>query len=165
MAPERRQQAGGRGRRGIGIVPVLMAVVSALLLGGLIVYVFFVSSKPAPPAMLTQEAKEYVRNLGLSEVRMNAKENMMNSMLVEIEGKITNKGERALRLVEINCVFYDSYGQAVHRERVPIVRQKAGPLKPSETRAFRLAFDSLPPGWNQAMPQLVIANIDFEGQS
>jgi hypothetical protein len=142
-----------------------MVVVTALLLSGLIVYVVFVSPQPAPPAALTQEAKEYVRNLGLSQVKMNAKESMMNSMLVEIEGKITNKGGRALRLVEINCVFYDAYGQAVHRERVPIVRQKASPLKPSETRPFRLAFDALPSAWNQAMPQLVIANIDFEGQS
>lgn len=165
MERERSESSARRRQSGIGIVPILMVMVSALLLGGLIVYVVFVSPKPAPPAALTQEAKEYVRNLGLSEVQMNAKENMMNSMLVEIQGKITNKGERSLRLVEINCVFYDSYGQPVHRERVPIVRVKAGPLKPSETRSFRLAFDALPAGWNQAMPQLVIANIDFEGQS
>lgn len=142
-----------------------MVVVSAALLAGLIVYVLYVAPKAAPPASLTAEAKAYVKHLGLAEVRMEAKENMMNTTLVEITGKIANKGERALRLVEINCVFYDAYGQAVHRERVPIVRARSGPLKPNESRQFRLAFDALPDGWNQALPQLVIANIDFEGQS
>jgi hypothetical protein len=154
-----------RRARGVGVVPLLMLLVSALLLSGLIVYVFVVSPKGAPPTALTPEAKAYVRSLGLSEVQMKAHESMLNSTLVEITGKITNKGERPLRLVEINCVFYDAYGQPVHRERVPIVRAKAGALKPAEARSFRLAFDSLPAGWNQALPQLVIANIDFEGQS
>jgi hypothetical protein len=28
-------------------------------------------------------------------------------------------------------------------------------------KPFRLAFDSIPDSWNQAMPELVIARIDF----
>lgn len=94
---------------------------------------------------------------------MEAKESYMKHTLVEITGKLTNKGDRGLRLVEINCVFYDPYGQLVLRERVPIVKRTGGaPLKPGETRSFRLPFDSIPSSWNQALPQLVIARIDFE---
>jgi hypothetical protein len=58
-------------------------------------------------------------------------------------------------------VFYDPWGQLVLRERVPIVSQKMGGLKPGETRPFRLAFDNVPSAWNQALPQMVIAAIDF----
>ena len=47
------------------------------------------------------------------------------------------------------------------RERVPIVAKKMGKLAPGETKPFRLAFDNVPEGWNQAMPQMVIARIDF----
>jgi hypothetical protein len=139
-----------------------MAAVLVLLLAGLIFFYAFRGTPPGPPE-LTPEAKAYVRSLALSGVEMNAKENMMNAMLVEITGNIANNGNRTLRLVEINCVFYDAYGQVIHRERVPIVRPKGGSLAPGASRPFRLAFDSLPPGWNQAMPQLVIAHIDFEG--
>ena len=64
-------------------------------------------------------------------------------------------------MVEINCVFYDPYGQVVLRERVPIVSRKMGNLAPGEIKNFRLAFDNIPESWNQAMPQLVIARIDF----
>lgn len=150
--------------RGFALVTLLVTVVAALLIGGLVAWFLRASSSGSGPAPLTAEAKAYVRNLGLSEVQMSAKESMMSSTLVEITGKIQNKGDRTLRLVEINCVFYDAYGQSVHRERVPIVRARSGSLKPGEMRQFRLPFDALPASWNQALPQLVIANIDFEGQ-
>jgi hypothetical protein len=64
--------------------------------------------------------------------------------------------------VELNCVFYDPYGQVVLRERVPIVRSRQGGLNPGETREFRLAFDTIPESWNQMLPQLVIAQITFK---
>jgi hypothetical protein len=94
---------------------------------------------------------------------MKATENYMGAMLIEITGRIRNDGNRPLRLVELNCVFYDVSQNVIHRERVPIVKRSAlGSLKPGESRAFRMPFDAIPDGWNQAMPQLVIANIDFE---
>jgi len=112
--------------------------------------------------MLPPDAKAYVGKLGLSEVEMKASENYMKATVVEINGKITNRGERPLKLVEINCVFYDPYGQLVLRERVAIVKRTGGSLQPGETRDFRLPFDSIPGAWNQTLPQLVIARIDFE---
>ena len=81
--------------------------------------------------------------------------------MVEITGRIGNTGNRVLQLVEINCVFYDPYGQVVLRQRVPIVSRKAGGLAPGDTKPFRLPFDTLPESWNNQMPQLVIARIDF----
>ena len=112
------------------------------------------------PAPLTAEAKTYVRNLKLSGVEMKAAKSYTGSMLVEITGSITNTGDRTLARVELNCVFYDPNGMVVLRERVPIVRTA---LKPGETRSFRLPFEGLAESWNQAMPQLVIANIHFAG--
>ncbi len=111
--------------------------------------------------VLTPEAKAYVRNLKLSEVDMKAHESYLKQSVVEITGKITNNGDRVLKLVEIHCVFYDAYGQLVLRERLPIVGRKMGELKPGDTKAFRLPFDSIPPSWNHALPQLVIAQIVF----
>jgi hypothetical protein len=50
----------------------------------------------------------------------------------------------------------------VLRERVPIVRRQLGGLNPGQTKDFRLAFDNIPESWNQVMPQLVIAQIQFQ---
>lgn len=112
--------------------------------------------------VLTAEARGYLKNLALSEVSMQANESYLKQEVVEIDGKVTNKGERIVKLVEINCVFHDPYGQVVLRERVAIAGRKAGDLRPGDTKDFRLAFDSIPPSWNKQMPDLVIAQILFE---
>jgi hypothetical protein len=140
-------------------VALCVAVVGAAVVG----YLEFGPKKPAAEIELTPEAKAYVRNLQLSDVTMEANQSYANQVVVEIQGKIANAGERPLNTVEIYCVFRDSYGQLVLRKRMEIVGQKAGGLKPGETKSFRLAFDELPDSWNHAMPSLVIAGIQFSG--
>ncbi len=123
----------------------------------------------APPPPLTGPAKEYVKYLRFATAdgldaespKMEAHESYLKQSVVEITGNIQNTGDRVLDVVEINCVFYDPYGQVVLRERVPIVSKKMGKLAPRETKPFRLAFDNVPESWNQGMPSMVIARIDF----
>ena len=109
-------------------------------------------------AALTPASKAYVRNLQLSEISMKATESYARQTVTEIEGKITNAGDRTIRSADVTCIFYDRYGQMTKRERVPIIKTT---LRPGESRAFRLPFDDLPDSWNNQMPQLVIASIDF----
>jgi hypothetical protein len=141
-----------------------------LVVGGIIVVLVFAAwtgydywARKHPPALpvLTAEAKQYVHNLQLSDVEMKAAESYMKQQVVEIVGNITNNGPRTLKVVEINCVFYDAYGQLVLRERVPIVGSRTGALAPGQKKSFLLAFDTIPQSWNQALPQLVIAQIVF----
>jgi hypothetical protein len=117
--------------------------------------------RPPPPPPLTGDAKAYVHSLQLLDVDMQKHESYLKQAVVEITGKLGNNGDRVLKVVEINCVFYDAYGQVVLRERMPIVSRKMGGLAPGEIKNFRLAFDNIPDSWNQAMPQLVIAQIVF----
>ncbi len=150
-------------RRGLPL-PILAVL---LVAGGAITaWHFYTRNPPAPPPapVVTEEAREYIRNGGLKldNVEMSAKESFAGNMLVEITGSIANAGSRSLKLVEVNCVFYDPFGQVIMRERVPIVGAKMGGLKPGEIKAFRLPFDTLPETWNQGMPQLVIAQIVFD---
>ncbi len=148
-------------QKGIPVAVLVVALV-VILGAGLFLYLDRVSQRPPPPpAPLTAEAKAYVHSLQLMDVEMQKHESYMKQAVVEITGKIGNNGNRELRVVEINCVFYDPYGQLVLRERVPIVGQKMGGLAPGEIKNFRLAFDNIPDSWNQALPQLVIAQIVF----
>ena len=112
--------------------------------------------------MLTPEARAYLKNLALGEVQMQANESYLKQAVVEIDGKISNKGDRIVKLAEINCIFYDPYRLVVLRERVAIAGRKAGDLRPDDTKTFHLAFDSIPESWNKQMPDLVIAQILFE---
>lgn len=146
------------GKAKIGAPLLIVLVVALAGIGG---WWYWASQPrtPAEPPPLTPEAKAYVRNLQLAEVQMKATENFAGAAVVEILGKITNAGDRTLDRVELTCIFYDTSAQVALRERLPIVKST---LKPGETREFRLPFEGLPPNWNQAMPQLVIAHISFQ---
>jgi hypothetical protein len=138
---------------------IIYTVAVLLFLGGIGAwFVLRNSSHANAPAPLTADAKAYVRNLKLSEVSMRATESYVGQTVTEIEGKITNAGDRIAQHVDVYCIFYNAYGEVVIRERVPII---TSPLKPGDTRAFRLPFDDIPEGWNNQMPQLVIARIQF----
>jgi hypothetical protein len=141
-------------------VPVTAILISVFSLAALGAGLFYLN-RPAPQTEqageASAEAKAYLPNLQLSDVNMQATENFMNQQVVEIQGKIANRGTRKLALVEVYCLFYGVDGKELYRERLPMIRT----LAPNETRPFRLPFDNLPGGWNQAMPRLAIARITF----
>lgn len=116
----------------------------------------------APLEGPTPEAKAYLPSLQFDDVALQATEAYSGHQVVEVLGTIKNSGDRQIRSVEVFCIFHDAYGQLVLRERQAIVKSRDGIFKPGDKRSFRLAFDTLPESWNQAMPQLVIANIQFE---
>jgi hypothetical protein len=120
--------------------------------------------EPLAPPPLTGVARAYIHNgfLRITDSDMQAHASLAGQQLVEITGRIGNTGDRVLRSVAIVCIFYDPYGQRILRERVAIVSRKMGKLGPGETKPFRLAFDNVPDDWNQTMPQMVIAAIDFD---
>jgi hypothetical protein len=148
---------------------IVIALVLVAGLGGVLLLNQRAHQPAAPPPPLTGEAKNYLKHLRFVSAdgqtaespTMAAHESFMKQSVVEITGNIQNTGDRVLELIEINCVFLDPYGQVVLRQRVPVVSKKMGKLAPGEWKAFRLAFDSVPESWNQAMPQMVIARIDF----
>ena len=157
MASSTLQQPKTQNRTQIYLIAVCVAIVSALVL-----YLEF--SKPSGPKEieLTPEAKLYITNLGLEDVGIQAKLDYFGQKIVEISGTIANKGDRNLGVVEVSCVFRDYAGQILARQRSAIVSVKMGGLKPGEAKMFRLPFDNIPAGWNNQMPQLVIAGIVFQ---
>jgi len=142
-------------------LPAVLTLLAVLGLGtGVYLYSKY-GYKPTEPGAITAEAKAYVRNLKLSDVSMKATGSYLGQDVIEIVGRITNAGDRPVKLVEISCIFYDPYMQVVRRVRLPIVKASSGGLGVGETKPFRLPFDDIPASWNKSMPQLVIAQIVF----
>jgi hypothetical protein len=147
-------------------IPPVAIVIGLVLVLGAAGFWYLNRAAQRPPAQLpplTGDARQYVRDghLPISEVAMQAHESYLKQQVVEITGKIGNTGNRVIDTAEIYCVFYDSYNQVVLRQRVAIVSKKMGGLAPGETKSFRLPFDNIPDGWNQVLPQIVIARIEF----
>jgi hypothetical protein len=145
----------------VKITPATIVIgLGVVLVGGVFSWLTFgPQPAPPPPPVLTAEARQYLPNLGLHNVRMQAAESFVEQRVVEILGDIVNKGDRKVKLAEVTCVFRNYANQEVHRERSFIV---TGVLAPGQTQSFRLAFDDVPETWNQALPTLVIAQVQFE---
>ena len=140
---------------------MITALVAVALGTGGYFWVRQMSAKQDQPAVLTPEAKAYVRSLKISDAAMKSTASYMGHAVVEVTGNIRNDGGRPLDVVEIYCSFHDPYGQLVLRQKVPIVSARMDGLKPGETKPFRLPFDTIPDSWNQQMPGLVIAQVQF----
>ncbi len=119
------------------------------------------ADRPVEQVVLTEEARSYLGSLDLEGVEMAAMDNALGQTLVEITGTIRNSGERQVRSIRLNCVFFGVHGVELHRVLSSIVRPSDG-LAPGGERSFRLPFDDIPDGWNQVLPSLYIAEIVFE---
>ncbi len=143
--------------------PIIPIVVGLIVLFGLIAGMIYLRRTPrkSPESAVSREGTAYLAHLSLSDVSMQASENFMKQEVIEVKGKITDNGPRPLKTIEVYCLFYAPDGREIHRERLPIVNSQGPPLRPGETRGFRLPFDAVPDGWNQALPKMVIAQIAF----
>ena len=100
---------------------VVVGLVLVLGLGGFFYLDRAAKKGPPAPPPLTGDARAYARNLKLTNVEMKAHESYLKQSVVEIVGNIQNVGDRIVKTVEINCVFYDAYGQVVLREAPALV--------------------------------------------
>jgi hypothetical protein len=144
-------------KKSIPLVPIAVAAAVALALLAGFVFLNHPAQKTVDGSA-SQEVKAYIANLALSDVSMQASENLVNQKVVEVLGNISNNGPRELASIDVYCLFYGVDGHLLHQERLRIV---SGSLKPGATKSFRMPFDSLPDGWNQALPKMVIAQIAF----
>ena len=158
MLESGQQETRGRSRT----APLVIAAVLAVAIAAFAYLQWKADSeRPSEQVVLTAAAGDYLPNLDLAGVEMSAKDNALGQTLVEITGKISNRGDRQVRGIRLNCVFFDVYGIELHRTLSTIVRASDG-LAPTEERNFRLAFDDIPEGWNQVLPSLYVAEIVFE---
>lgn len=160
-----------------------MAIVAGIVvlvgLGGFL-YLDKLSKQPPPgPAPLTGDARAYVKYLKFvgadgktaENPVMSSHESYLNQSVVEITGNLLNAGDRALNSVEVSWLFHEPgavmpdgqlYQEVIWRERTFLVTRKQGGLAPGQAKPFKVSFDNIPDSWNQAMPSLVIASIEFK---
>jgi hypothetical protein len=134
---------------------------------------------PAAPSGPSVEARAYAKNLrfvaddgvALQNPEMKLHESFLQQSVVEISGNIMNTGDRPLDSIEVAWLFKDPgtpmpdgqlYQEIIWRGRTFLVTRKTGGLAPGQFRHFSVSFDEIPDTWNQAMPTLVIAGIQFK---
>ena len=145
--------------------PVLIGVALVVVIVGVIVLV--VHEQPRRPSI----PASYAPNLKISDMKMSAAENFVGATVSYLDGTITNGGDKTVTHATVRVLFKDDMGQTVGDENVPIhVLQTSGPypdavdlnvapLTPSQSKPFRLTFESISAQWNHQYPELQVTDV------
>jgi type II secretory pathway pseudopilin PulG len=151
--------------RGVATIIVILIVagVMALLLAG---YLYFRSPALAPARSvagraLREEQKAYIPWLEFTDAHMSAAENFLGGTVTYLDVRVTNKGARPIRQLDVQLEFTDTFNQVVLRETAYPVTERTPALKPGESRAFQVRFEHMPADWNQAPPRMKPIYIEF----
>ena len=160
-----------------GGFPWLAMGVAVVLLGAIVGAAFLVSKRSPPAAPVAAEVSPlhpYAAQLRFSEPQMSTAQNFVGATVTYLEVKVSNTGDRAVSGATVESVFRNSLGELVQREAQPLVyihaRQpytdtsdlRSNPLKPGETREFRLTFDHISADWNREFPELRVTAVSFQ---
>jgi hypothetical protein len=153
-----------RDERGVSTLIIILSV--ALVLAGLIVgYVLLRPPASTGPASTRRvpsaEQKAYFTSLEFAELHMSAAENFLGTTVTYLDARVSNKGAKTVRHLDVELNFVDVLNQVVLRETAHPVTRRAPPLQPGETRPFRVTFEHMPMDWNQAPPSITPVYLEF----
>jgi hypothetical protein len=135
------------------------------MLALLAVVVFFWHSHAAPQisasAIPTEEQKAYFPQLEFTDLRMSAAQNFLGDSVTYLDARVRNAGTKTVRRLDLDLTFVDMLSQVILRERARPVSARTLPLKPGESRAFRVTFEHIPVDWNQAAPTVTPVYLEF----
>lgn len=157
------QQPGGERRSWL---PWIVAGVVVL---AVLTWVVFAGHRQRAAERAQSEAQTpdaYAAQVSLHDLQMSQAPNFAGGKITYIDGQLTNKGDKTVTGVHVVVTFKNDIGEPPQRTPMPVslIRTRepyvdiepvaAEPLKPGETREFRLIFDRVTPTWNQQYPEI-----------
>jgi uncharacterized protein DUF2393 len=146
---------------GIGAALMLVAAVTVVV----------VSRKSTPPAPTPDP---YAANLQFNDMHLQVAQNFAGGTVRYLDGSITNSGNRTVTHISVQVIFKNSLGEVVDKPIAPLrslVNRgpyldmedlEARPLRPQETREFRLVFEHISQDWNHQYPDLQVVGVRFQ---
>ena len=142
-------------------VPVLAGGIFLLVVFGAIFWLVR-RPQPPPPPPPSAESLAYLPQITISEFHLSSADNMVGSVIIYLDGKVTNGGNKAVRRLRVRLFFYDTLNQVILREERDIVSISSAALAAGETRDFQLRFNRPPSSWNVQPPQFQLVSLDIE---
>jgi hypothetical protein len=145
-------------------LPKLVGVATILVVAG--VAVFLLRPKPHPQV----QANPYAAQLKISDLKMSTAQNFVGAKVTYIDGILTNPGDKVVTHAIVHVTFRDAFGQVAQVEDATAkilqtsgpypdtIDLAAAPLDPGQSKPFRLIFDHVSAQWNQAYPEMQVAD-------
>src|ERR1700690_2883871 len=146
-------------------LPKVLGIAAILLVATVGIFLFRPKPHPQVPA------NPYAAQLKISDLAMSTSQNFVGSKVTYIDGTLTNPGDKTVTHAVVHVTFRDSLGQVAQIEDVPAkilmtsgpypdtIDLSASPLGPGQSKPIRLIFEHISDQWNQAYPELQVANV------
>jgi Protein of unknown function (DUF2393) len=153
-------------------MPLMIAAGVVVLVAVAVIFAMQRGHKPATVTPISAAADPYAANLPVSGLAMSESSNLAGGKVTYVDGKIANKGSRAVTGITVQVLFHNVAREVTRNDTQPLklIRTRdpyvdtepvsAAPLAPGDERDFRLIFDAAPPDWDGAYPQIRIIQVD-----
>jgi len=155
------------------VLPWVIAGIVVLLVLGFFLARGHHGPPPNPGGAGLASPDAYAASLPISNIQMSEASSVAGGKATYVDGMIANKGDKTVSGITVQVAFRDFTNQLVQKETMPLnlIRThepyidtqpvSAAPIKPGETREFRLIFDHVADGWNQNYPEIRVIEVKF----
>ena len=158
---------GNQAKEPRAVAPWIAAGAVVLIVIGVLLLFSGGHKEPSNPGGAGLAAPDpYAASLALSDLKMSESSSMAGAKLTYLDGTIANHGNKTLTGITVQVAFRDYTNILTQKETMPLslirTRQpyvdtesvSSAPIKPGETREFRLIFDHVSESWNQQYPEV-----------
>lgn len=113
----------------------------------------------------------YIAKLEVSNLHMATAQNFAGGSVTYIDGTLANKGDKMLTAARVEVVFKNSLGELVDNPTLPVMvvqpdtpivdygPMERAPLRPGQSRDFRLTLEHVSADWNGQIPQIKVVGV------
>jgi len=147
-------------------LPWVIALAVVILVIGILVAVSHRRQPVNPGGAGLAPPDPYAARLPITNLQMSQAGSVAGAQSTYVDGQITNTGQETITAITVQVAFHGFENPIAKKETMPLtlIRTRepyidtesvgAAPIRPGETRAFRLIFDTLPQDWNQNYPEI-----------
>jgi hypothetical protein len=124
------------------------------------------------PRATAETASPYAPYIALQDMKLSQAENFIGGTVTYIDGQATNTGDKTVAHATVAVKFQNTMGQTAQLEELPLqildrsgpypeaIDLKLSPLKPHESREFRLTLSRVSAEWNQQVPEMKVMQVE-----
>ena len=152
-------------------MPIVIAAAAVVVVAAIVIFIMERGQPKATITPISAAPDPYAVSLPVSNVAMSESTNLAGGKVTYIDGRITNNGSKTVTGVWAQVLFRNVANEVAQNETQPLkwIRTRdpyvdlepasAAPMKPGESRDFRMIFDTVTPDWNGAYPEIRIVRV------